>query len=91
MERKYEVGCHVIYVDEYGKKHDALVTNWFYGQQTVEQYVSEKGEPGCNVLFLSSDEKKDDSYGRQSQHETSQVHKSFQPAHGSYWMWPDEV
>jgi len=74
-----------------GKLQDALVNIW-WGAPDAPGYYNEKGEePGCNLIIVSDDEKRDDSFGRQSEHETSVVHKSNQPAHGNYWCWPDEV
>jgi hypothetical protein len=87
-ERKYEVGQHVIYVDKFGKPRDALVTIWWL-QQTA--YQPETPAPGCNLVFVSGDERKDDSCGRQTERETSVVHRSNQPAHGNFWCWPDEL
>lgn len=34
--------------------------------------------------------KRRDSYGQQLIRESSVVHKGSQPAHGNYWVWPDE-
>jgi hypothetical protein len=86
MERKYEVGQHVVFVDPYGKRRDALITIWW----GLDHYKAAGGEPGCNLIVVSDDEKKDDSYGRQTEHFTSVVHKTKQPAHGNYWCWSDE-
>jgi hypothetical protein len=89
MERKYEIGQHVKYVDPYGVARDALVTIWW---GDVESYRSGAGEPGCNVVFVSNDPKANDQYGRQLEERvTSVIHKSAQPAHGNYWCWPEEV
>lgn len=88
MEREHKIGQHVIFVDPHGVPRNALVTIWW---GDVDHYKSETGELGCNLIVVSSDEKKDDSYGRQTEHHTSIVHKSKQPAHGNYWCWPDEV
>lgn len=84
MERKYEEGSHVIYVDSLGVRHEALVTVfWLYPNMT--------NEPGCNLIYVSSDPLKKDTYGRQTEHATSIVHKSMQSAPAFYWIWPDEV
>jgi hypothetical protein len=88
MERKYEVGASVVYVDPQGKAHNALVNIWWTG---VNAYYSDGKEPGCNLLWISSDPLKTDTYGQQIERATSVVHKSFQPAHGNFWCWPDEV
>ena len=91
MEREYRVGQPVIFVDAFGKKHDALITTWWNGQQTIESYLSQYGDPGCNLLYVESDELKTDSYGRQIVRQTSVIHKSKQAANGNYYCWPDEV
>lgn len=87
-ERKYEVGAHVIYFDELGRPHNALVTIWW---GLIDSYRAANGEPGCNVVVVSPDEAKEDSYGRQTYHATSVVHKTKQDAHGFKWCWPDEL
>lgn len=102
MERQYKTGQHVIYVDQFGKPHDAIVTIWWDNYrkqrhaQTPEGYfttVDNNGAdmPGCNVVFVTSDEMKRDSYGYQIERETSVVHKSNQAAHGRYWCFPEEL
>lgn len=88
MERQYKVGQHVIYVDPNGVCREALVTIWWGATSTG--YTSPTGEPGCNLVVVCKDPAKDDSYGRQTEHATSVVHKSKQAAHGNYWRWPDE-
>jgi len=111
MEREYRVGQHVIYVDGYGNRRDALVKTWWV-QWPPGGYPSAAGarhpdipsdvivfhksnngdgaEPGCNLVFVSGDPKRDDSCGRQTEVSTSVVHKGQQVAHGNYWCWPDE-
>lgn len=88
MERKLEVGSNVVYVDQYGKPHNALVTQVW---NNIPSYQSPTGQPGCNVVFVSSDVSKEDQYGTQIERETSVVHMTLQPAHGRYWRWADEV
>ncbi len=84
-ERNYGVGDHVIYVDPVGKEHPALVTIW-WGPKPTEG----KQEPGCNVVYVSSDGEKKDTYGRQIERATSVVHQGSQPAYGHFWKWPDQ-
>lgn len=71
-------GQHVIWHDEYGKSHDALVTclhgNW-----------GPENKPSINVVVVNLDEGQTDTYGQKLQRETSVVHKSNQGAHGRYW------
>lgn len=88
MERQYNVGACVAYVDKFGVRRPALVTIWW---MDVVAYKSPTNEPGCNVVFVTDDAKKEDSYGSQIERATSVVHKSMQPAPGNYWCWLDEV
>lgn len=78
MERNYDPGTHIIFVDEHGIGRDALVTAWH-------------GELCVNLVFVTGDEKRGDDYGRQISRHSSVVHNDNQPAHGMYWHWPDEV
>jgi hypothetical protein len=71
-----EIGNHVVYVDEYGKGHNALVTEVWGGGDT----------PSLNVVYVETDDSKTDQYGRQLHRATSAVHKSNQGAHGRYWF-----
>jgi hypothetical protein len=77
-----QIGDVVKVVDEQGHHHNALVcANWNYeGSDT----------PSLNVVFVSDDDSKVDSYGRQiDRHLTSVVHRSSQSAPGRYWYLPD--
>lgn len=84
-DRKLNLCDRIIFVDAYAKQHEALVTaiwkNEYQGMQLPW---------GVNVVFVSDEENRTDNYGRQIVHETSVCHKSVQPAHGVYWMFPDE-
>lgn len=96
------VGDRVIYVDKLGRPREALVTHVFGGPWSDHQLqvsraagVSEEEiaqasnqPPSLNLVFVSDDTSKDDSYGRQIERETSIVHQSRQPAHGNYWKEP---
>jgi len=84
MARKLAIGDHVIWHDSKGKGHNALVICGFGQDGTPPE------ESCINVVIASPDPKEDDTYGRQIRRETSQVHKSRQPAHGMYWRFPDE-
>jgi hypothetical protein len=92
MERTHKVGQQVVFVDQYGKKHDALITIW-WGQDDQGNRLpgNPEGELGCNVVYVCDDVEKRDSCGRQIERSTSVVHKSKQIAHGMYWCWPDEA
>jgi hypothetical protein len=82
MERELKVGDTCIYIDSHRETHQALVT---------KVWQSMGGLPGCNVVFVSSDEAKTDPYGQQLERNTSVVHKSVQPAGAFCWCWPDEI
>lgn len=103
MERKYDHNASIVYVDPRGVRRPALVTAWWGVEgagwndeavtgtpQAPHGYAGPNGEPGCNLIFISGDPARKDSCGRQSEHATSVVHRNNQPAHGNYWMWPDE-
>lgn len=85
---RYKEGTHVVYVDAFRARHDALVTRW-WGSRPLSGNP-EHPEPGCNVVFVTTDDAKTDQYGQQKQHETSVCHKTVQQAPGNYWCWPDE-
>lgn len=72
-----KIGSHVIVCDSTAKQHDALVTaNWGYGKNDT---------PAINVVYVTDDESKTDSYGHQIERMTSVTHKSNQSAPGYWW------
>lgn len=73
MEKAQETGDVVIYVDPTGKPHNALITAWW-------------GKDCCNLVYVDSDYKKKDDYGRQTKHETSVSRKREGHPHGNYFM-----
>ena len=76
--KKPTLGQKVVYCDPKGRDHDALVTAVW-------------SETCINVVFVSSDESKSDTYGRQIERETSVTHATVQgQAHGRYWRLDDE-
>jgi hypothetical protein len=76
-ERKVNVGETVIYHDPVGTPFNALVTAVW--------------TPTCiNVVIVSDDESRTDSYGRQIERRTSLQHKSLVPVHGNYFRFQDE-
>lgn len=79
------VGDRVLFTDSRGKDHEALVTI-VWGQNIYPGNV-----PCINLVYVSGDEARQDSCGRQVERSTSVVHKSSQPAHGNYWRMPDEA
>ena len=90
----YPVGKTIIFVDEFGKRHNALVTVWWGERCEGDQGLDGKpfvDEPGCNLLYVSRDEKREDAYGRQIERESSVVYSTYQPAHGNYWCHPKDL
>jgi hypothetical protein len=83
------IGEAVIFHDSYGKPHDALVTSvWNRWANTQDEG---KKNVGLNVVYVSPDESRIDSCGRQTVHATSVVHADQAVAHGNYWHWKDEA
>ena len=80
MQKELKVGQSVVFYDSLRIAHEALVTMWF-------------SDTCCNVVYVSKDEKKNDSYGYQLERYTSTGHKKFQgdTIFGNCWCWPDEL
>lgn len=77
-EARYpKIGMPVVYVDPVGQAHAALVTAVW-------------GEKGVNLVYVTRDESKTDTYGRQIERNTSCLHQSLQAAHGNYWRYQDD-
>lgn len=75
---KPNLGQSVVFCDAKGIDHDALVTAVW-------------SETCINVLWVSGDESKTDTYGRQIERQTSVTHATCQgQAHGNYWRLKDE-
>jgi hypothetical protein len=70
-----KIGDFIKFVDEKGFEHNALI-QWVHGE--IEN-------PTINLIHLSGDDSKKDSYGRQSEKRTSISHKSRTTANGLYW------
>ena len=85
FERFPAVADHVIYRDERGRPNNALLTAVWGVENEHNDCL-----PCCNLVFVSSDENRKDGYGRQTERESSVVHKSHQAAHGNYWHFPEE-
>jgi len=77
------VGGRVVFVDPVAVQHEALVTAvWGNPANSV---------PCINIVFVSSDDKMQDPYGRQIERQTSLCHRSVNPAHGFYYMMPGDT
>lgn len=68
-------GDAVIYVDPLGNDRPAVLTAVWGSGPT----------PAVNLVFVSDDQAKKDTYGRQIERATSVVHQSGQAAPGNYW------
>ena len=71
------VGELVVYHNEVGLEHNALVTSVW-------------GKSCINVVMVSSDSSKKDGYGRQLERRASCMHGSVGLVHGNYWRFEDE-
>lgn len=93
--RQPEVRDYVIYFDEYRNQLNALITAVHGEISYLEANEYHEGGwwiPCINLVYVVSDDKKTDGYGRQTDHATSCVHASQQPERaGYYWCFPDEV
>jgi hypothetical protein len=87
MERNFDIGQRVVYVNENGLPRPALVTA-IHGDEYDHEGTTHY--PCVNLVFCSIDGEKTDPYGRQIERETSVPHKLEQSAHGYYFMWDDE-
>ena len=90
---KIEVGDAVNFVDPIGRSNKAIVTAVWGANPTPEDYMK-FGEwdeadvskwPALNVVIISKDITKTDSYGRQIERHTSITPKCRQSAPGFYW------
>lgn len=68
----------IVFCDSYGRDHDALVTAVW-------------SDTCVNLVFVSGDESRKDSFGRQIERETSVCHASQAGAHGNYFRHHDEA
>ena len=75
-----KIGDHVLWHDEFGRPHNALVT---------AVWGPAGNKPSINVVVLNPDENQTDTYGRKIQRETSVVYADQQYAHGRYWRFPE--
>jgi plastocyanin len=76
--KEVHVGDSVLWCDANGRDHNALV-------QCVHSQAC------INLVFLSGDKARTDSYGRQIEHATSCQHVSGAGVvHGYYWRFPEE-
>lgn len=83
-----QVGDHVVYVDPLSIPRQAILTAvWDNGD--AEKYPN----PAVNLVFVSGDAAKHDTYGRQIERQTSCGHVSnefYTACPGNYWCRPEE-
>lgn len=77
MEKMPKIGDVVIFHDNRGVAHNALVTCVWSATMV-------------NLVIISADETRKDEYGRQIERPTSVGHVSLSSAHGYYFRWPEE-
>ena len=82
-----EIGQHVLYVDALSKPRPAILTAVW---RSTPEYMKTRPIPGVNLVVISDDEAKTDSYGRQIERFTSVVHMANQASPGWYWCLPSE-
>lgn len=76
MQTHAAIGTLVEYVDEVSVSHDALVT---------AVHGPELGVNAINLVYVSSDQDKDDPYGRQIERASSVSAESEYTAHGRFY------
>ena len=79
--RQPRVGDTIIFHEPDSRARAALVTS---------TWAVPGGPNMVNVVYVSGDEAKHDTYGRQMERATSVHHKTYNPTHGFYWRWSDE-
>jgi len=88
MLRYPNVGDVVVYHDTSGVGHTAFVT-CYHGQ--VDEAGEYTGRIGCvNLVFVSSDENRQDGYGRQIERFSSISYVADWYVHGNYWRWQED-
>lgn len=75
--KRPKVGDAVIYHDEHGHPHAALVTIDWGGS--------------INLVYVSPNAERKDQYGRQIERASSVVDRGPNGVHGRYWRWPEDA
>ena len=78
QQQEVRVGDNVEYFDEYGHPYLGLVTAVWGPADAM---------PSINLIYVSGDSTKTDSYGRQIDRATSVVSENNQSAHGRWWRF----
>ena len=93
LDKQVTVGEQVIYFDEFGREHNALVTAvWGERSETFKDgELIDTIEPSLNVLFVSPDERRSDTYGRQVERRSSCMSVKYQAAYGNCYCLQDQL
>lgn len=79
-------GKHVIFTDELGKQHDAIVTADWGREVAVESDITPGHYKAINVAYVDMNDGSCDSYGQQIIRKTSVPHRSVMgTCHGMFW------
>ena len=90
-EKQVNVGDTIIYFDEFGRSHHSLVTAcWGDRTENGSEAIRKFEEPSVNLLFISPDEQRGDTYGRQIERRSSCMHATYQCAWGQAWCLPEQ-
>lgn len=86
MDRHPKVGDHVVYVDEHGQEHSALVNMVWDGAVGHPDYPVQN--PTINLVVVHPDAARTDNYGRQIERHTSVPSARRTTVRGRCWDWP---
>jgi hypothetical protein len=73
-------GDKVIYIDDLKKEHNSLVTSIHSGEKN----------PSINIVYVGTNESKQDMYGQELERDTSVVHIDDQSAYARCWLRESE-
>jgi hypothetical protein len=94
--REPRVGDAVIFFDSLRNELSAILTA-VHGEVSSSQVsygdpTQKWNTPCVNLVYVTPDEGKTDSWGRQTDHASSCTYVEHQyPKVGMYWCWPEEV
>lgn len=92
LEKQLKEGDTVIYFDEFGRQHTALlVAIWGERAGVIDGSTFASNEPSVNLLFVSPDEKRTDTNGRQIERRSSCMHVQWQSGWGNCWCLEDQI
>ena len=96
-ERQPQVGEPVIFFDSVGMRHNALLTS-VHGERTIttikeegKEPVDKEWVPSVNLLVISPDKQRTDTWGRQIERFSSVGHFREYGTWGNIWCFSDEL